>query len=179
MELRQIKELMNAMGRSDISKLALKDGEFELTLERGAEGKERVIEHHVATPSHLGTVSRLPGVLPSDLPVHAGNLSSSTVQQPQAIEEKTSPQESNNHAAEVENRYITSPMVGTFYMAPSPEEPSFVKVGDTVDEDTVVCIVEAMKVMNEVKAGLKGVIVEILLDNSNPVEFGSKIFRIE
>ncbi len=75
--------------------------------------------------------------------------------------------------------YITSPMVGTFYESPSPEQPAFVKVGDRVDENSVVCIVEAMKVMNEVKAGKKGVVAEILIDNAQPVEFGTKLFRIE
>ncbi len=74
--------------------------------------------------------------------------------------------------------FITAPMVGTFYGAPSPEADSFVKVGDTVSEDTVVCIVEAMKVMNEVKSGVKGVIKEVLLETSHPVEFGAKLFRV-
>lgn len=75
--------------------------------------------------------------------------------------------------------YISSPLVGTFYESPSPEDPPFIKVGDSVDENTVVCIVEAMKVMNEVKAGMKGVIKEILVDNGQPVEFGTKLFLIE
>ena len=81
-------------------------------------------------------------------------------------------------AEAVEGKFITSPMVGTFYRTPSPEDPPFVKVGDKVDENTVVCIVEAMKVMNEVKAGVSGVVAEICLDNGHPVEFGSKLFRI-
>lgn len=75
--------------------------------------------------------------------------------------------------------FVTSPMVGTFYASPSPDEPPFVKVGDVIDEESVLCIVEAMKVMNEVKAGKKGKIVEILMKNGDPVEFGSHIFRIE
>ena len=76
-------------------------------------------------------------------------------------------------------RYITSPMVGTFYLSSSPDQPSFVKNGDYVTEDTVICIIEAMKVMNEVKAGMSGKIIEILEDNAKPVEFGTKLFRIE
>lgn len=78
-----------------------------------------------------------------------------------------------------EGMFVTSPMVGTYYSSPSPDDPPFVKVGDSVDEQSVLCIIEAMKVMNEVKAGLKGKIVEILMKNGDPVEFGSKIFRIE
>ncbi|HPE85547.1 MAG: acetyl-CoA carboxylase biotin carboxyl carrier protein [Chlamydiia bacterium] len=75
--------------------------------------------------------------------------------------------------------FITSPMVGTFYGAPSPDDPPFVKVGDQVDPDTVVCIVEAMKVMNEVKAGVSGRVAEILIKSADPVEFGTKLIRVE
>lgn len=74
---------------------------------------------------------------------------------------------------------LTSPMVGMFYQSPSPEDPPFVKVGDTVTADTVVCIIEAMKVMNEVKAGQNGVVAEIYADNGHPVEYGSKLIRIK
>jgi len=74
--------------------------------------------------------------------------------------------------------FITSPMVGTFYLTPAPSEPNFVQVGDTVAADTIVCIVEAMKVMNEVKAGKAGVIKEVLMENQHAVEFGTKLFRI-
>src|SRR5262249_41293526 len=74
--------------------------------------------------------------------------------------------------------YVTSPMVGTFYANPTPEDPTFVKVGDKVEKNTVVCIVEAMKVMNEVKAGVTGTVVEILVENGHPVEFGTKLYRI-
>ena len=80
---------------------------------------------------------------------------------------------------EVKGQYITSPMVGTFYVTQAPGEPAFVKVGDYVTENSIVCIIEAMKVMNEIKAGVKGKIVEICVQNAHPVEFGSKLFRVE
>lgn len=75
-------------------------------------------------------------------------------------------------------RYITSPIVGTFYASSSPDDPPFQKVGNTVEEESVVCIIEAMKVMNEVKAGIRGTIAEILIKNGEAVEFGTKLFRI-
>jgi acetyl-CoA carboxylase biotin carboxyl carrier protein len=75
--------------------------------------------------------------------------------------------------------YITSPMVGTFYTASSPDTPPFVKVGDQVGPDTVVCIVEAMKVFNEIPAECSGKISALLVDNGAPVEFGQKLFRVE
>lgn len=74
--------------------------------------------------------------------------------------------------------FITSPMVGTFYAAAAPNQPNFVKIGDRVSKGTTVAIVEAMKVMNEVKADQAGVIAEVLIHNGQAVEFGSKLFRI-
>jgi acetyl-CoA carboxylase biotin carboxyl carrier protein len=74
---------------------------------------------------------------------------------------------------------IKSPMVGTFYRSPSPEAPYYVEIGQAVTEDTVVCIIEAMKVMNEIKAEVRGVIAEILLENGKPVEYGKPLFRVK
>jgi acetyl-CoA carboxylase biotin carboxyl carrier protein len=73
---------------------------------------------------------------------------------------------------------LASPMVGTFYRAPSPEAESFVSVGDTVDDDSTICVIEAMKVMNEIKAEMNGNIVEVLVENGEPVEFGQPLFRV-
>ena len=74
---------------------------------------------------------------------------------------------------------VESPIVGTFYTAPSPDAPPFVKVGDTVTEDTVVCIIEAMKVMNEIKAETTGTITEICVSNGQAVEFGQALFKVK
>ncbi len=74
---------------------------------------------------------------------------------------------------------ITSPIVGTFYRAPSPEKPPYVKEGDTVSPDTVVCIVEAMKLMNEIQAEVSGEIVKVYVENAQPVEFGQPLFGIK
>ena len=81
-------------------------------------------------------------------------------------------------APPVKHREIVSPMVGTFYQAMSPEAPPYIKVGQTVTEDTVVCIIEAMKVMNEIKAETSGTIVEIVAENGKPVQFGQALFRV-
>jgi acetyl-CoA carboxylase biotin carboxyl carrier protein len=155
MEMKQIKELMAAMEKAGIKKLRLKDKEeFEIELERKDD-----YAHPVPIPH--------PDVHPR-FPSHA------TPPRHHYIEEKAEEQ----IAPKIEGKFIASPMVGTLYQASSPEDPPFVKVGDKVDENTVVCIIEAMKVMNEVKAGLSGTIVEILVDNAHPVEFGTKLFRI-
>ena len=73
---------------------------------------------------------------------------------------------------------IKSPMIGTFYRSPSPEAAAYVEVGTEVSPDTIVCIIEAMKVMNEIKAEVRGVITQILSDNSKPVEFGQPLFKV-
>ncbi|MEJ1974487.1 MAG: acetyl-CoA carboxylase biotin carboxyl carrier protein [Lacunisphaera sp.] len=75
--------------------------------------------------------------------------------------------------------YVKSPMVGTFYRSPSPENPSFVENGSKVEEKTVVCIIEAMKIMNEIQAETKGTVVEILVENGQPVEYGQRLFKIK
>jgi acetyl-CoA carboxylase biotin carboxyl carrier protein len=79
---------------------------------------------------------------------------------------------------EPEGAFIVSPMIGAFYTAPSPDSPPFVEVGQEVDEETVVCVIEAMKVMNEIKAERKGKILEVLVENGEAVEFGKKLFKI-
>jgi acetyl-CoA carboxylase biotin carboxyl carrier protein len=82
-------------------------------------------------------------------------------------------------AVDASLKEIKSPIVGTFYASPSPDSPAFVSVGQTVTPDTVVCIVEAMKVMNEIKAETSGVIAEISAENGKPVQFGQALFRIK
>jgi acetyl-CoA carboxylase biotin carboxyl carrier protein len=74
---------------------------------------------------------------------------------------------------------IKSPMVGTFYRAPSPESPAYVEVGQNVEPGQVICIIEAMKLMNEIKSEIKGKILEVLVDNAEPIEFGQPLFLIE
>ena len=75
--------------------------------------------------------------------------------------------------------FVKSPMVGTFYRSPSPENPSFVDVGSKVEEKAVVCIIEAMKIMNEIQAEVKGTVVEVLVENGQPVEYGQRLFKVK
>ena len=91
--------------------------------------------------------------------------------QPTASAEKTE--------AEDQDTFVTSPFVGTFYLAPSPESEPFVRVGDSVVPGQVLCIVEAMKLMNEIESDIAGRIVEVLVENGKPVEFGDRLFRVE
>ncbi len=79
----------------------------------------------------------------------------------------------------IDGKAIDSPMVGTFYTKPNPETPAFVKIGDRVNAETTVCIIEAMKVFNEIPAGCTGTVVAVLTDNEEPVEFGKQLFKID
>lgn len=177
MDLKQIKELMAAMGRAGIKKVSIKEKTgFELQLECHEE-----VAHPPAmqpTPFHPTYGHAYHAPVHHHIPSFAeGQHPKFSTLPSQEKAEAASSKEVSEKA--LTGQYITSPMVGTFYTAPSPEDPIFVKVGDVVREDTIVCIVEAMKVMNEVKAGVSGVIVEICAENAHPVEFGTKLFRIE
>lgn len=103
------------------------------------------------------------------------------LQQPQGpqpqLEQAAAPEEAD--ARQEELKEITSPMVGTFYRSPSPGSESYVGVGSEVEPDTVVCIIEAMKVMNEIKADCEGVIAEILVEDTEPIEYGQVLFLVE
>ena len=156
MEFKQIKELiaMVEKGRVDRIRVKEKDG-FELEVERKPEMHHApVVSYPTFEPPHKfhahGT------------PPYKGHL----------------PEESLSSEKPMDGKFITAPLVGTLYQAPSSDDSPFVKVGDRVDENTVVCIIEAMKVMNEVKAGVSGTIAEILVSNGHPVEFGTKLIRI-
>jgi len=156
-DLEKIKELMTAMKERDISRLSLKEKSgFELELERSS-----AIE-----------VEAYPAFEQRQIP--RANRQALFQDEPSRQEEKKEGQK----LIVKEGFEITSPMVGTFYASPSPDDEAFVKVGDTVTEDTVVCIIEAMKVMNEVKAGKKGTVAEVFIESAHPVEFGTKLFRI-
>lgn len=170
MDLKQIKELMTAMERAGIKKLTIKQkGGDELHLERQDENSPH---------SQQPVAAFYPPVYAHP---HPPTREAEGAARPSTPAQKTHHEETH-HAkdtvAEKAGKHVLAPLVGTYYAAASPDDPHFVKVGDRVDENTVVCIIEAMKVMNEVKAGMSGTIAEILVDNAHPVEFGTKLFRI-
>lgn len=172
MELKQIKDLMTAMGRTGTKKMAIKKDGFELTLERGDESIR-----YLGAP--LDSVEENP--MRDDIELYRSQafLRGSHKLSPAAP--PTPPlavPAAGQVVDEAKGVYITSPMVGTFYAAAAPEDPPYLKVGDAVEKHTVVCIVEAMKVMNEVKAGVAGTVAEVLVENGQPIEFGSKLFRL-
>lgn len=152
------------MERTGIKKLFLKKADYELQLEREGESRETYLENDIFHEEVMPrTYSRQPR---SNAPLPRASETSQTIH-------------GNEEIPKTAGTFITSPMVGTFYASPSPDDPTFVKVGDQIDKNTVVCIIEAMKVMNEIKAGISGTVVEALVESGHPVEFGTKLYRIQ
>jgi acetyl-CoA carboxylase biotin carboxyl carrier protein len=148
-DIKEIKTIIDLMKKNDLSVFEIEKEGFRLKLQRGSSGQAAAAAPLLAAaPPKAATAS----------PEAAAGL-------PKAIES-------------VPLREIISPMVGTFYRAGSPDASPFVDVGKTVTEETVVCIIEAMKVMNEIKAETSGIIAEVVAENGKPVQFGQVLFKV-
>jgi acetyl-CoA carboxylase biotin carboxyl carrier protein len=153
-ELKDIKAIIDLMKKNSISEFELERQEFKIKLKRGSMG---------AGGEDMPAQVYMPqAALPA--PVASSQSSVSA-----AVPMPAAP------STDIE---IKSPMIGTFYRSPSPEAGSYVEIGSEVNPDTVVCIIEAMKVMNEIKAEVKGVITQIVVENAKPVEFGQPMFKV-
>lgn len=154
MDLKDIKAIVDLMKKNSISEFELEKGqEFKIRLKRSANG-------------HGSEEFSMPMYLPPGTPV------------PTQMAQAGPTAQGSAPAAPSNEIEIKSPMVGTFYRAPSPEAANYVEIGAEVHPDTVVCIIEAMKVMNEIKSEMRGVITQVLVDNAKPVEFGQPLFKI-
>jgi len=150
-DLKDIKAIIDLMKKNSVSEFELEKQDFKIRLKRGpSNGGGASVNYE--DPPVLSYVPPTVGV-PTPVP-------------PPAI------------AAASPELDIKSPMIGTFYRAPSPESASYIEVGAEVNPDTVVCIIEAMKVMNEIKAEAKGIITQVLVENAKPVEFGQPLFKL-
>ena len=153
-----LRELLAAINQTDVSEFILKKGDFELVVRKGG-----LVSYSAppSPPSHEPLAASLPPVaLPPPL--------TPVTPQPLAVSPLA------DKLAEV-----TSPMVGTFYSSPGPDEPAFVRVGDRIRIGQTVCIIEAMKLMNELEAEVVGEVVEILTQNGEPVEYGQVLMRVK
>ena len=151
MDLKDIKAIIDLMKKNSVSEFELEKQDFKIRLKRGMAGNPQVVQYEDA-PVQAVAYAQAPAALP------AGGA-------------PAAPAPSNESD-------IKSPMIGTVYRSPSPESASYVEVGTEVNPETVVCIIEAMKVMNEIKAEARGVITQVLVDNAKPVEFGQPLFKI-
>jgi acetyl-CoA carboxylase biotin carboxyl carrier protein len=149
-DLKDIKAIIDLMKKNSITEFELERQDSKIRLKRGLNGGAS------AMPSE-------------DAPPMVSTLA------PPAISAPLTPTAISSAVGEIE---IKSPMIGTFYRAPSPEASSYIEVGSEVNLETAVCIIEAMKVMNEIKAEVKGVVTQVLVENGKPVEFGQPLFKV-
>jgi acetyl-CoA carboxylase biotin carboxyl carrier protein len=161
LDLKQIKQIIDLMKRSDLTDFSVEEEGFKLAIRRNSTGQP------VATTSQY-SMPPFPTVLDQSGGGQGNGLTNSSVG-PAGTGDKE----------EAGITFIKSPMVGTFYRSPSPESASFVDPNAKVSENTVVCIIEAMKIMNEIQAETKGTVLEVLVENGQPVEYGQKLFKLK
>lgn len=153
MDLKEIRAVIDLMSKNKLAEFELEKENFKIKIKKSVDGSPQI------------------SYAPAPVAASAPALAPAT--------QAAAPAVAPAPAADDNAITINSPMVGTFYRAPSPDSPPFVDVGSKVTPDTVVCIVEAMKVMNEIKAETSGVISEVLLESGKPAEFGQALFKIK
>ena len=157
MDLKQIKQIIDLMKRSELTEFAVEEEGFKLKIRRGATGLPIVSTGSGSNPP-FAHADPAPPRAPAPATAHLA-----------------APAPAGDEAGVT---YVKSQMVGTFYRAASPESKPFADVGTKVVENSVVCIIEAMKIMNEIQAEVKGTVVEALVENGQPVEYGQRLFKL-
>ena len=172
LDLNEIRQLLLAFDRTEIEELTLKTQEFELTVRKGTGSRS------TAPASALSGESS--NLAAAELNLDVARMPADSVSRRVDSTAINSTSVSTAVSQPIEQKFaeIPSPMVGTFYRAPAPGEPPFVEVGDRVRSGQTVCIIEAMKLMNEIEAEVSGQVMEILVQNGEPVEYGQPLMRI-
>lgn len=158
MDFKQIQELIKMVNKTEIGELTIEQKDFKITIKQK---EQKIIQ-----------AASVPAPMPAAAPQPAPQLMPSAAPAPSPAAP----------AAEAESdKYITikSPMIGTFYRRPSPDKPNFVEIGDEVSQGKVVCIIEAMKLFNEIESEVKGKVVKILVEDSSPVEYDQPLFLVD
>lgn len=161
MEVKELKKLLDAMAEAEVSEMTLETGDYKLSVKR------------------QGQPSPAPAPAPAADPAAAPLHQPAATPVASAASEVAAPAQETSAGAKGHLVEVTAPIVGTFYAGPAPDAPDYVKVGDRVERGQVLCIIEAMKLMNEIEADTPGMVAEILVGNEEPVEYGQVLFRIE
>ncbi len=165
MEYKQIQELIKTINKSNISELSIEEGDFKIT-----------IKQETAAPAQNVTYQQMPMPVqiqaPQSSPLPAGPAAQGAAAAP-AAEKAAAPAAAGNAIT------IKSPMIGTFYRSSSPDKPVFVNVGDEIKQGQVLCIIEAMKLFNEIESEVSGKIIKVFADDSSPVEYDQPLFLVE
>lgn len=166
MNKKEIEELIRFVSKSGVSEVSLEQKDFKITIKNAPRQAEQI-----ATVVHAAPVVAAPAAIPAipHVPV------------PAAAPAAAAPAPAAAAPASDESKYhvVKSPMIGTFYRTPAPDKPNFVNVGDEVKQGQVICIIEAMKLFNEIESDISGRIVKVLVDNSSPVEYDQPLFLID
>ncbi|GAA6622162.1 acetyl-CoA carboxylase biotin carboxyl carrier protein [Scytonema sp. NUACC26] len=176
LDFNEIRQLLTTIAQTDLAEVTLKSDDFELTVRKAVSVSNQVLS--VAQAGQGAVSSGLPPIPPPPSLVVPAVTEPTPLDLTTATKGIPSPVTSSP-VIDLKLVEIPSPMVGTFYRAPGPGEASFVEVGDRVKRGQTVCIIEAMKLMNEIEAEVSGQVVEILLQNSEPVEYGQPLMRIK
>ncbi len=168
--LKEIRNLLNIINKNKIREFDLEQGGVKIRI------VTQYLDQNMAQGALANPVTQMVPMMTT--PVIQQGISPSPPAPETNVE--AAPKETGEKVTKEEENVeiIKSPMVGTFYRTPSPESPPYVEVGDEVNDDTVLCIVEAMKLMNEIKAEMRGTIVDILVENGQPVEYGQPLFKV-
>ncbi|HEY4208222.1 MAG TPA: acetyl-CoA carboxylase biotin carboxyl carrier protein [Puia sp.] len=161
MDFKQIQELIKMINKSNIGEVTIEEKGFKLTIKQ----KEEPVQQLIAAPLQAQPVAAMAAAAPP-------------VAQPAAA---SAPEKAAKAAEAPAGNTVTikSPMIGTFYRSPSPDKPSFINVGDDIEPGKVVCIIEAMKLFNEIESEVKGRIVKVLVEDASPVEYDQPLFLVE
>jgi len=159
MNKKEIEELIRFVSKAGVSEVSLEQKDFKITIKN--------------SPKHIDVVAA-----PAPQIVHAAPLAVAPVAVT-AAPAPAPPAAPASGSDETKYHVVKSPMIGTFYRTPSPDKPNFVNVGDEVKQGQVICIIEAMKLFNEIESDLSGRIVKVLVDNSSPVEYDQPLFLID
>lgn len=164
MNIDEIKELIRVVNESGVAELEVQRGENRVRIRRSMMAPSQEILLPTPVPVSIGTPTPAPSLQPA--------LAAPTTEAPSKLNAVATPVEEEDAVP------VKSPIVGTYYDAPSPDAPSFVKVGDRVEPRQVLCIIESMKLMNEIEAEVAGTVAAKLVENGRPVEYGQTLFTI-
>ena len=171
MEFKQITDLVKLVSKSDLIEFKLKEGDFEINILTSKHGKASPKEGAQAIVAPAPPIYTQPSASPA--PAHPSVPASDSQTKAKPVGSQESPDEGTNYLE------ISSPMVGTFYRSASPDKPPFIKVGDTIEKGDVVCIIEAMKLYNEIESEISGKVVKVMVEDATPVEYDQVLFLIE
>lgn len=166
MDLKEIQNLIKFVAKSGASEVKLETGDVKITIKTGSDEKETTIVQQVPMGNQMPQ-QQMPVQQQAPAPAQENAPA------PAAEEKKTSDEDNKNYVT------IKSPIIGTFYRKPSPDKPTFVEVGDSIKEGDVLCVIEAMKLFNEIESEVSGKIVKVLVDDASPVEFDQPLFLVD